>query len=92
MQKYSPPILLMVPRCLAAASGRGSDSDGCDAYHEAFCSRQWPEVYDLCHTFLHVARVRKHTDMRELHVFRVQFSHVRVFSDLRAIIACPCVF
>ena len=21
------------------------------------CSRQWPEVYDLCHTFLHVARV-----------------------------------
>ena len=33
-------------------------------------SRQWPEVYDSCHTFLHVARVRKHTDMRELHVFR----------------------
>ena len=32
-------------------------------------SRQWPEVYDLCHTFLHVARVRKHTAMRELHAF-----------------------
>ena len=31
--------------------------------------RQWPEVYDLCHTFLHVARVRKHTDMPELHAF-----------------------
>ena len=27
--------------------------------------RQWPEEYDSCHTFLHVARVRKHTDMRE---------------------------
>ena len=28
------------------------------------CVRQWPEVYDSCRTFLHVARVRKHTDMR----------------------------
>ena len=31
--------------------------------------RQWPEVYDLCHTFLHVApqlaRVKKPTAMRE---------------------------
>ena len=31
-------------------------------------SRQWPEVYDLCHTFLHVARV-KH--LRESNAFRV---------------------
>ena len=38
MQKYAPPTLLMVPRCLAAASGRGSDSDGCNASQEAFCS------------------------------------------------------
>ena len=38
--------------------------------------RQWPEVYDLCHTFLHIARVRKHTDMRELHA-------KCVFSDSR---------
>ena len=38
MQKYAPPTLLMVPPCLAAASGRGSDSDGCDASQEAFCS------------------------------------------------------
>ena len=30
-------------------------------------TRQWPEVYDLCHTFLHVALVRKHTNMRESH-------------------------
>ena len=30
-------------------------------------SRQWPEVYDLCHTFLHVAQVKKPTAMRELH-------------------------
>ena len=35
-------------------------------------NRQWPEVYDSCHTFLHVARVRKHTDMRELHAFLAQ--------------------
>ena len=45
--------------------------------------RQWPEVYDSCHTFLHVARVRKHTDIRELHAKHVQISHVRVFSDSR---------
>ena len=34
--------------------------------------RQWPEVYDLCHTFLHVELVRKHTDMIELHAFCMQ--------------------
>ena len=68
--------------------------------------RQWPQVYDLTH-FLHVARVRKHMDMRKLYAFRAQFSHVRVFSDcfacnsrmsvcfltvLRAILVCPSVF
>ena len=37
----------------------------------------------MSHTFLHVARVKKYTDMRELHAFCVQFSHVRVFSDSR---------
>ena len=26
--------------------------------------RQWPKVYDLCHTFLHVARVKKPCDSR----------------------------
>ena len=57
-------------------------------------SRQWPEVYDLCHTFLHIARVRKHTAMRksrvrkhtamlESHAFCVRFSHGPVFSDSR---------
>ena len=34
-----------------------------------------------CHAFLHFARVRKHMDMRESNAFRVQFSHVRLFSD-----------
>ena len=29
--------------------------------------RQWPEVYELCHTFLHVVRVKKSTAMRESH-------------------------
>ena len=37
----------------------------------------------ICHTFLHVARVQKHTDMRKSHAFRVRFCvrflHVRVF-------------
>ena len=28
-------------------------------------TRQWPEVYDLCHTFFHVARLLKPTAMRE---------------------------
>ena len=37
-------------------------------------TRQWSKVYDLCHTFLHIVLVRKHT-------FSVQFSHGRVFSD-----------
>ena len=32
--------------------------------------RQWPKVYDLCSTFLHIVQVRKHTDMRELHAKR----------------------
>ena len=35
------------------------------------------------HIFLHVVLVRKDTDIRELHAFRVQFSNVRVFSDSR---------
>ena len=32
-------------------------------------NRQWPKVYDLCYTFLDVARVKQHTAMRESHVF-----------------------
>ena len=31
----------------------------------ALLSRQWPEA--LCHTFMHVVQVKKHTDMRESH-------------------------
>ena len=46
-------------------------------------ARQWPEVYDLCHTLLHVARVKQHTAMRETHEFRVLFSHGRVLFDSR---------
>ena len=33
--------------------------------------RQWPEVYDSCHTFLHIVQVRKHKDMQESHVFHM---------------------
>ena len=29
--------------------------------------RQWPRVYDLCHTFLDVALVKQHMPMRESH-------------------------
>ena len=35
-------------------------------------SRQWPEVYDSCHTFLDVARVKQHTAMRESHAFHTR--------------------
>ena len=40
---------------------------GATAEFQALCLsiRQWPEVYDSCHTFLHVARVKKPTAMRE---------------------------
>ena len=57
--------------------------------------KQWPKVYDLCHTFLHVvavALVKKNMAMRQSHAFhtavqeshashafRVRFSHGRVF-------------
>ena len=34
--------------------------------------RQWPEVSDFIARFSHVALVRKHTDMRELHVFHAR--------------------
>ena len=34
--------------------------------------RQWPEVYDLCHTFLHVARVKNLRPCEN----RVRFSYV----------------
>ena len=40
---------------------------------------QWPEVYDLCHTFLHVELVKKHMAMRESHVF-----HMAVFFFTRS--------
>ena len=38
-------------------------------------TRQWREVYDLCHTFLYVERVKKPTAMRE--------SHARIARDSR---------
>ena len=41
---------------MAAISEEAADAVG---------ARQWPEVYDLCHTFLHFARVTKHAPMRE---------------------------
>ena len=37
----------------------------------------------FCCTVLHVVQVRKHTEMRESQMKRVQFSHVLVFSDSR---------
>ena len=52
----------------------------------AACSRQWPEVYDLCHTFLHVARVTK-PNLRPSEN-RVLFSHGRGFFDSRNVQKC----
>ena len=40
-------------------------------------NRQWPQVY-LCHTFLHVARVKTHTAMRDSHR-KVYDSRMAVF-------------
>ena len=71
LEPMSPQLL--VP---ASASSDGAAAASPGRAVMASPGRQWPEVYDLCHTFLHVARVRKHTDMRES----------------RAILACPCVF
>ena len=46
-------------------------------FHYQFLRRKYQfsfwaqlEVYDLCQTFLHVARVKQHTAMRESHAFR----------------------
>ena len=55
---------------------------------KAMSPRQWPEVYGLCHTFLHVALVKKHSAMRETHVHAriARVSHARVSRGW------PCVF
>ena len=50
----------------------------------------------FCRTFLHVAQVRKHTDMREMHAkcknTRTCEKCTRFACILRAFLACPCVF
>ena len=46
-------------------------------------ARQWPEVYDLCYTFLHVARVKKPAAMRESLAVGLRVSHGRRFFDSR---------
>ena len=56
----------------------------CRAQDGLLASRQWPKVCELCHTFLHVARVRNYIDMQELLVFQKTQGHVRI-----AHITCP---
>ena len=51
---------------LPALPCAGLPGQAAGAFKKVVGSRQWPKVYDLCHTFLHVARVRKHMDMQEL--------------------------
>ena len=78
----SPPRLGRVKHCLGSPGsfwarmwglepgrdpGRLSPPPAIAPCVDSLSSRQWPEVYDFCHTFLHVARVQKHTDMRESH-------------------------
>ena len=36
--------------------------------------RQWPKVYDFCHTFMHVEQVKKHIAMREMHAKKTDTS------------------
>ena len=49
--RWQPPPAGAPPH---GASGHAQQQTGA-------APRQWPEVYDLCHTFLHVARVKKPT-------------------------------
>ena len=53
------------PRELSPSSGADARAGRRQAQHlprlQTSSSRQWPEVYDLCHIFLHVARVKQHT-------------------------------
>ena len=73
-----PGTLLPLPAAPSRKQRRAAVGPGFESRIDTGTCRQWPEVYDLCRTFLHVARVRKHTDMREFHAFRAQFSHVRI--------------
>ena len=56
MQQCAPPqgsTLLIVPQCLAAARGRGFDSDGCDALPVAAILQWhplWPKLWRLVFT------------------------------------------
>ena len=50
--------------------------------------RQWPEVYDLCHTFLHIARVKKPTAMRESRASQKTFCHARIARDSSMAVGC----
>ena len=54
------------------------------SYMSVRVARQWPEVYDSCHTFLDVARVKQHTAMRESHAKRVQHTAMRESHAKRA--------
>ena len=56
----------------------------------SLASRQWPKVYDLCHTFFaRCASQNTHTAVRESQAKRVTFSHG---SETRAILAWQCFF
>ena len=44
-----------------------SNGFSCSAVGVGVVLRQWPWVYDLCHTFLHAEQVKKPTAMRESH-------------------------
>ena len=48
--------------------------------------------YQICRTFLHIARVKKHTYVRELHAIQKTHGHARIARVERAILACPFVF
>ena len=67
----------------AAAAERAMATEGAEAAQDVAPTRPWPEVYDLCHTILHIQRVKKHTD---------KVLHARIARVSRAILACPCVF
>ena len=61
---HNPTLIMILPHRLPATPTHPAPP-GPPAHASTRSARQWPEVYDLCHTFLHVARVKKPTAMRE---------------------------
>ena len=87
MQQCAPPqgsTLLIVPQCLAAARGRGFDSDGCDALPVAAILQWhplWPKLWRLVFT-QHWTKIRTMFTMSELLLYRHVQDHRLLTRDI----------